>query len=155
MKAIRTIGVLVLILGIVGIGIGGTFIGLGMARSNQVAETLRAEKVTVGLDADAVAKGQVVDTMAEAQKAAETLGEHRKSLAPTYGDLLAGGRFDPTKPAQLTYAQAMNLQNYFFTAVIAFGLTQVTMASGAFMIVGGLALGGTGITLYKLSKKIA
>jgi hypothetical protein len=153
-KTVKTIGIIILLLGIIGVGIGGAFVGLGMLRNNQVADALRAEKVTLGLDANAVATGQVVDTSAEAQKAAEVLGEHRKSIAPTYSDLLAGGKFDPTVAKQLTYAQAMNLQSYFFTAVIAFGLAQSVMANGLFMIMVGVALIVAGIALHKISKKI-
>jgi len=108
--------------------------------------------VTVGLDAAAIAKGQFVDTMSEAEKAAQTLGEHRKSIAPTYSAL---GKYDPTNTTDLTYAQAMNLQNYFFTAVIAFGLAQSVMADGVFMVIVGVALIGGGFALYKIGKKIA
>jgi len=39
--------------------------------------------------------------------------------------------------------------------VAAFGLTQIAMGSGALMILIGIALGGTGIVLFKLSSKVA
>lgn len=155
MKTVSIIGIIMLLLGLVGVGIGGVFLGMGIARNNQVTSALRAEKVTLGLDAAAIAKGQVVDTMSEAETAAKTLGEHRASIAPTYNALLAGGKFDPTNTTDLTYAQAMNLQNYFFTAVIAFGLAQSVMADGAFMVVVGVALMGGGFALYKIGKRIA
>jgi hypothetical protein len=71
-------------------------------------------------------------------------------MAPTYQDLLAGGRFDPTNPKELIYAQAMNLENYLYLAVTAFGLTQVVMGSGAYMIVVGLAVFLVGLALYRL-----
>ena len=48
---------------------------------------------------------------------------------------------------QLTYAQALNLENYLYLAVTAFGVFTVVKASGAFMIVMGLALGTTGYSL--------
>ncbi|MFC1955198.1 hypothetical protein ACFLWZ_01455 [Chloroflexota bacterium] len=46
----------------------------------------------------------------------------------------------------------MNLENYLYIAVVAFGLTQSVIASGVFMIVTGLALSGTGVALYRLNK---
>jgi len=68
--------------------------------------------------------------------------------------LLAGGKYDPTNPKQLTYAQAMNLENYLYLAVVAFGLTQAVMGSGAFMVLTGLALVGTGVVLYRVTQKL-
>ena len=153
MKSIKIIGIIVLLLGIVGLGVGGAFAGIGIAKNNQITTSLRAEQITLGISTADVAKGQVVDTLAEAQKAAETLTEHRRSIAPTYNDLLAGNKFDPTNLKQLTYAQAMNLQNNMYTAVVAFGLAQSIIANGAFMIVTGIALILVGCGLFKLSKK--
>lgn len=153
MKTLKIIGILVLLLGLVGLGVGGAFVGTGVAKNNQIATSLRAEKVTLGISAEDVAKGQVVDTLSEAQKAAETLTEHRKSIAPSYNELLAGGKFDPTNLTQLKYAQAMNLQTNMYTAVVAFGLAQSIIANGAFMIATGLALVGTGFAIFKISKK--
>jgi len=46
----------------------------------------------------------------------------------------------------------MNLENYLYMAVTAFGLIQVTMANGAFMIIVGLAIGCVGIILLRLGK---
>ena len=153
MNTIRIIGILVLLLGLVGLGVGGVFVGTGVAKNNQIATSLRAEKVTLGISAEDVVKGQVVDTLSEAQKAAETLTEHRKSIAPSYNELLAGGKFDPTNLKQLSYAQAMNLQTNMYTAVVAFGLAQSIIANGAFMIATGLALVGAGFAVFRLSKK--
>jgi hypothetical protein len=54
----------------------------------------------------------------------------------------------------LTYAQAINLENYLYMAVMAFGLVQVVMGSGAYMIIVGLAVFLTGLTLYRLGRQI-
>jgi len=78
-------------------------------------------------------------------------GEHRREIAPTYSDLLGGGRYNPEDLEQLQYAQALNLENYLYLAVVAFGLTQSVMGSGVFMVFTGLALTGTGVALYRLS----
>jgi len=154
MKLVKIIGILMIIIGVVGVGVGGTFLGLGYSKNNQVSTTLREQKVTVGLDQASIAAGNVVDTMAEATQASQVLGQHLKSIAPTYNDLLGGAKFDPTNVKELSYAQGMNLQSYFFTAVIAFGLAQSVMANGLFMIAVGIALIIGGFAFYKIAAKL-
>jgi hypothetical protein len=155
MKNIKMAAIIVLLLGIVGLGIGGTFVGVGWAKNNQITTYLRAEKVTLGLSAADVAKGKVVDNLSEAQNAALTLTKHRQSIAPTYNDLLGGQPFDPANLTDLKYAQAMNLQTNIYTAVLAFGLAESIMADGAFMIAAGIAFILVGIVIYQLAKKSA
>jgi len=152
-RTIKLAGIIVLLIGVVGLGVGGAFLGIGFAKNNQITTYLRAEKVTLGLSAEDIAAGNVVDSLTEAQTAAETLTSHRTNIAPTYNDLLAGGRFDPTNPTQLTYAQAMNLQTNIYTAVLAFGLAQSIMANGAYLIASGVAFIIVGVVLYKLAGK--
>jgi hypothetical protein len=66
---------------------------------------------------------------------------------------LAGGRYDPTNPAHLSYAQAINMENYLYLGVLAFGLTDVVLGSGVVMILTGVALGGIGVALRGLLKE--
>ncbi len=66
-----------------------------------------------------------------------------------------GAVFIPADPLQLTYAQALNLENYLYLDVVAFGLTQSVTASGVFIVVTGLALGGTGMVLYRLGQRVS
>ena len=153
MNTIKMAAIIVLLLGIVGLGVGGAFVGIGFTKNNQIATYLRAEKVTLGLSAADVANGKVVDSLAAAQNAAQMLTKHRQSIAPTYNDLLGGQPFDPTNVKEATYAQAMNLQTNIYTAVLAFGLAQSIMANGAFMIATGIAFIVVGIVLYRLAKK--
>jgi len=120
------------------------------SRDAQLKEAMRVEKVTLGIESGM--EGEVIDSLPEAMEAGDTIREHRRSIALTYSDLLGEGRYDPTDPQQLTYAQAMNLENYLYLAVVAFGLTQAVMASGVFMVITGLALGSTGVVLYRLRK---
>ena len=155
MKTMKMASLIVLLLGIVGLGVGGAFVGIGFAKNNQIATYLRAEKVTLGLTTEEVAQGKVVDSLATAQKAAETLTAHRQKIAPTYNDLLGGKSFDPTNLTQLKYEQAMNLQTNIYTAVLAFGLAQSIMANGAFMIAMGVAFIVVALVLYKMAKKPA
>ena len=125
------------------------------AKSDFITEAMREEQVTLGLSQEEIDHGGVVDTAAEAQKAADTIKEHRRSIAPTYGDLLAGGRFDPMNPQQVTYMQALNMENYLYLAVASLGLTTVVMVSGISMIITGIALAVVGVALLRLRKVAA
>ena len=149
---IRKLAVGVLLLGVVGVVMGAVFIGLGVARNNELKEAMRVEHVSLGIEA-AEGKGQVIDSLGEAKEAGDTIREHRRGIATTYEDLLGGGRFDPTDPKQLTYAQALNLENYLYLAVLGFGVTDVVIATGVFMILMGIALSGAGVTLLALARR--
>lgn len=149
MSMMRVLSVLVVLVGLVGIVMGAVFVGLGMTKNNQLVQAMRVEQVKLSLEEGA--EPTMIDTSAEAEAAGDLIREHRRGIAITYQELLGEGRFDPTNPQQLSYAQAMNMENYLYLAVIGFGLIQAVMASGAFMIITGVALGGTGVVLYRLS----
>jgi hypothetical protein len=87
------------------------------------------------------------------KKAADTIGEHRRAIAPSYQELLKGGKFDPTNPQHISYSQAMNLENYLYLGVLGFGVTQLVLGAGVFMIVVGIALAVTGIVLFVLGRR--
>jgi hypothetical protein len=114
---------------------------------------MRVEKVTLSLDPDNPQITTAVKNAGDAQKAADLISTHRRSIAPTYQDLLSSGKFDPTNPQHLVYSQAMNLENYLYMAVMAFGLVQVVLGAGAFMLITGLALLLIGLTLMRLPLK--
>ena len=114
---------------------------------------MRQEQVTLSLEEGA--PPALIDNMDKAQAAGDLIREHRRGIAPTYQDLLGEGKFDPTDPKQLTYAQAMNMENYLYLAAVGFGLIQAVMASGVFMIITGIALGGTGVVLYRLDQRLS
>lgn len=153
MKAVKRLSVLVMLLGLVAMVIGGIFVGLGTARDAELREAMRVEHVSLGIES-AEQSGEVIDTLGEAKTAGDTIREHRRGIASSYEDLLGEGRYDPTNPSHLSYAQALNLENYLYLAVVAFGLTQAVMGIGAFMLVAGLAIGGTGFALYKVSRQL-
>jgi hypothetical protein len=132
-------------------GIG--FVVQGQAKANFIKEAMQQEQITLGLSQEQQAKGELVDSAAEAQKAGDTIREHRHGIASTYEELLGGGSFDPTNAKHLTYAQALNLENYLYLAVTGFGLATVAILSGIFMIVTGVALAGTGVALHQLAKR--
>jgi len=79
----------------------------------------------------------VIDTAAEAQKAADTVKEHRHGLVASYADL---GRYNPGNQTHLSYTQALNLENYLYMGVFALGFTQAVTVIGVFMILVGIAL---------------
>jgi len=150
----RYLAIMVLLLGVVGVVIGVVFVAQAVEKNNWMSEAMRIERVTLGIDEAAVANGEVVDTTAEAQVAGDAIREHRRNIAPTYEDLLGGGRFDPTNPKQLSYAQALNMENYLYLAVLGFGVTTVIIGTGVFMIITGLALGASGVVLLGLARRI-
>ena len=144
----RILSIMIIFVGLVAIVMGAVFIGLGAARDMQLKEAMRVENVTLGIESELA--GEVIDSLPEAMEAGDSIREHRRGIAASYEDLLGEGRYDPTNPQHLTYAQALNLENYLYLAVVAFGLTQAVMASGAFMVITGIALGSAGFVLYRL-----
>ena len=144
---VRNLGVMVLLFAVVSLAMGITFVQQGFAKEAFLVSATQQEQITVeGVEG-------VVDTAAEAQMAGDLVREHRHGIAPTYGDLLEGKQFDPTNPTQLSYAQAINLENYLYLAVASFGVFTVVKATGAFMVVMGLALGATGYGLVRIARR--
>ena len=137
-----------IVLGAIVLIMGAAFIIEGAVKYNYLQDNMRLEKITLFFIPDAP-KDEIVDTPKETLEAGDTIREHRRTIAPTYGDLLGKGHYDPTNPKQLTYAQALNLENYLYLAYVGFGITQIVILIGIFMIITGVAIGGTGMTLYK------
>jgi len=143
------IWLILLVLAIVAFALGTVFIVQGVTKSAWMSDAMRTEQVTLGLSNESIAEGNFVDSSAEAQKAADTIREHRHSIAPTYNDLLAGGHFNASDPIQLTYAQAMNMENYLYLSVLGFGVAQMALGAGVFMLVVAIALGIISLVLRK------
>jgi hypothetical protein len=152
-KMLRILAILISILGLFAIVIGGVFLYQGFAKNSMIVERMRVEKVTLAVDPSKPQDVVSISNAEEAQAAADLITSHRRSIAPTYQDLLGGKQFDPTNPKNLTYAQAMNLENYLYMAVMAFGLVQVVLAAGGFMLIVGIALILIGLILMKLPLK--
>lgn len=153
MKLVCNMAILIVVLAVAAIIIGGVFLGEGIAKNQLIVDRMKVEKVSLALDPNNPSVYTQVNNATDAQKAADKIAADRRKIAPTYQDLLAGGKFDPTNPKELSYAQAMNLENYLYMAVTAFGLIDVTMASGAFMVIVGLALGCVGFVLLAWAKR--
>jgi hypothetical protein len=154
-RSTRYLAILVAVLGIASLVIGATFIGLAAQKNNYVVSALQQQKVTLGLTKDQIANGEIVDNAQEAQVAAETLRQHLQSIAPTYGDLMKAnttGKYDPTDLNDLKYTQGLNMENSFNLAVLSFGVIQETTATGTALIVIGIAVGATGLMMFRLNK---
>ena len=141
------LGITVIILAAIVAIMGIIFLQQGVSKQILLTQAMNQENITFEIDG----KQTVIDNADKAQKAGDTVREHRHSIAPTYGDLLEGNKFDPTNPEQLTYAQALNLENYLYLAVASFGLVTVVLASGGFMLVTAIALGIIGFALLKVA----
>jgi hypothetical protein len=151
---IRKLGIIVLLIGVIVIVIGAVFIGQGISKQLWIQNSMRQENVTLSLTDAQIAQGDVVDNAKEAQVAADKVRADRHNIAPSYEALLAdsGGRYDPTNPKDLSYTQALNLENYLYMAVLSFGVIQEIMGTGAALVLIGVALGGIGIALYRQAK---
>ncbi len=145
---IRNLGIIVMLFAVVSLAMGIVFVQQGFAKEAFLVDAMEQEQITSeGVEG-------VVDNMSEAQLAGDTVREHRHGISPTYGELLGdGGRYDPTNLTQLSYSQALNLENYLYLAVASFGIFTVVKVIGVFMIVMGLALGTTGYGLVSTHRK--
>ena len=151
----RYIAIAVLALGVAGVAMGAAFIVEGQSKANLIKNSMREEQVSLqSLGVEGATPGDLIDSAAEAQKAADTIMGHRQKIAPTDALMKASatGKFDVTNPTDLAYAQAMNLENYLYLGVASLGLATVVTVSGIFMVATGIALGGTGIVLFQLAK---
>jgi hypothetical protein len=146
---VEKLGIAVIILAVMAAIIGIIFLQQGFSKQSLLTHALKEENITFEIDG----KQTVIDNAEKAQKAGDTVRGHRHGIAPTYGDLLGGRNFDPTNPKQLTYAQALNLENYLYLAVASFGLVTVVLASGGFMLLTGIVFGMIGFALIKIAKE--
>jgi hypothetical protein len=144
---VRNLGLVVIFFGVVALAMGVVFVQQGFANEAWLVQAMKQEQITMP------GTNTIVDNAKLARTAGDLVREDRRQIAPTYGDLLGGKNFDPTNPKELSYAQAMNIENYLYLAVTAFGVFTVVKATGAFMIVMGFALGATGYSLWSLGKK--
>ncbi len=150
----RLIAVAVLILGLVNVGVGGTFIGIGFSKQHYLKTAMAEEMITTELTDEQIAAGEVVDTMSEAQRAGDLVREHRHGIAASYEELLAGGRYDPTNLQQLTYAQAMNIENYLYLASASWGITYMALGVGAALVLAGIALMAIAFVIYRWARRV-
>jgi hypothetical protein len=126
----KRISILVLIAGLIAIVAGGVFIGMGFQKASMITEKMAEQQVTY-TGAGGIING-IIDTPAEAQAMSDVLAEHQASLG-IYSQL---AKDDPNRA---TILNAMTMENSLNLAIMGYGLTDVVKASGAFMVVVGLA----------------
>jgi hypothetical protein len=152
-KIIKNLSILILVFGAVALIMGIVFIYEGVSKKAFLTDTMKQENIKLSaLGVTGSKANEIIDSQETAQIAGDTVRGHRHSIAPTYSDLLAGGKFDPTNPKDVTYAQALNLENYLYLGVLSFGVTDIAVAAGGYMIVIALALGATGFILFRLAQ---
>jgi len=144
---VRRLGLVVIIIGVIALAMGIVFIQQGFAQEGWLVKAMDEEQITMP-----DGSGVIVNDSQLAQQAGDLVREHRHGISPTYGELLGGQNFDPTNPTQITYLQAMNIENYLYLAVTAFGVFLVVKAAGAFMVLMGIGLGVTGFALWRMGK---
>ncbi|MFC1905407.1 hypothetical protein ACFLXL_01200 [Chloroflexota bacterium] len=150
----RKLSIAVVLLGVIVMIVGIVYIYQGISKTILVRDGMRDERVTYLLPREEVEKGNIVDTAEEAQKVADTIKAHRRTVATTYDDLLKGGQYDPANPQHVIYTQAINLENYLYMAVLAYGLTTVVLTSGITLSVIGLSLILIGLVLNRLGRSV-
>lgn len=142
----KALSIVIILLGVANVALGATFVGIGLDKQSYVQQAMDQEKITLQLTDEQIAAGELVDTAKEAQAAGDLIREHRHAMG-TYDEVLGGGRFDPTNPQHLVYAQALNLENYLYLAVNSFGLVTVAIAAGVSMLLTGIALALLGVLM--------
>jgi hypothetical protein len=136
---------------IISLVVGIVFLYLAFDKQAYMVSAMTAEKISLSDLGIKDGPPGIIDNMQKAQIAADTVRAHRHTIAPTYGDLMGGGKYDPTNPKDLTYAQALNIENYLYLAVLGFGVIQIAMGIGAFMLLVAFALAVIGFSVHKLS----
>jgi hypothetical protein len=148
---LRIPAIVLFILGFVALAMGIAFLYEGFSKQAYMANAMGQEKISLSDLGIQNGPPGIIDNMEKAQIAADTVRTHRHTIAPSYGDLMGGGKYDPTNPKHLTYAQALNIENYLYLGVLGFGVIQIAMATGGFMIIVAVALGIIGLVLLKLN----
>ena len=151
MKQYSPLSMIVMIVAVVAVGVGIFFMVQGVTKAGWMKEAMVEEQVTLGLDETAVANGEFVDAAAELQAAGDMLREHRRVIAPTYTELLehSNGRYNASHLEDLNYTQALNMENYLYLGVLGFGVADMALGIGAFMLASGIAFGAISFALPK------
>lgn len=141
----KKLATIVLLVGVVSVVMGGIFIFQGIDKGNLVIEAMCLEKVEYG-GADGTIEG-IVDTPDEAQVMAGLLREHRME---NYGHYTELARDDPKRDGIL---KAMTMENALNLAQVGYGLSQVVIVTGIFMVIIGLTLGVGAVSVIRSSKQ--
>ena len=142
---IKTIGTIVLLMGLVCLVIGGIFIWQSFDVKAKVTEGLLDEQISTGIpgegDEGYDANNIYVDTAAEAQVAHDTILEHMRDDPGRYGDTERGSA------ERDHFVDGITLRNSLTIAVMGFGISTIALGIGVFMLVTGVAFGATGLVI--------
>lgn len=134
-------GTAIMLLGMVSLVIGGVFIAEAVVKDRELYTALKEEKVNYNAEG---ANLGLIDTPDKAVQMAAVLKGHRFEQG-IYTEL---PRNDPKRA---TILDAMTLENSLHIAHLGHGVVQVVTAAGVGLIIIGLALGGTGLAMRKIS----
>ena len=149
MRRLRIYGaIFVVVLSIVSIAVGGVFIAQGLATKQLVVDGLRSERVTLAIEESGALNGEIVDTLEEAQAAAETITQHLRERYGTYADTARGSE------ERVAYLDGLTLINSLNLAVMSFGIVTVVIVSGVLLIIMGLMTGTIGVAMIELARRV-
>ena len=149
------VGVVMIVFALIAFVVGGIYVWQGWSKYQLIQKQAGEEKIQLGLSEEQAKSGEIVDTFSKFDNAANTIREHRMSIAKTYTEALDGKKFDPTNPKELTYAQAMNIENALHVAMLSFGLSMTMIGNGLFFLMAGVAMLLIGIYMMLRSKQEA
>jgi hypothetical protein len=155
MPRYSVLGLILCVMAAVGAIAGFVLIEQGASKYLLIRSLAQTEKVTIGLTDEQIKNGEFVDSLGKMQAAGDIIRSHRQQIAATYGELTAssGGKYDPTNAKDLTYAQAINLENYLYLGALSFGVTYLMVGVGAFMLLTALGMAIVGFALRRMSKE--
>jgi hypothetical protein len=154
-KIVRNLSILILVFGAIALIMGIAFVYEGASKDLYLTSIMKQENIKLSdLGVTGSRASEVIDSQETAQIAGDTVRGHRHSIAPSYTALLGGEKYNPLNPTEASYAQALNLENYLYLAVLSFGVTDIAMAAGGFMIVMALALGAIGFVFLRVAQMI-
>ncbi len=140
--------IFVIVLSIVSITVGGVFIAQGLAIKQLIVDGLRSERVTLAIEESEALNSEIVDTMEEAQTAAETITQHLRERYGTYADTAQGSE------ERATYLDGLTLLNSLNQTVMGFGMVTVVIVSGVLLIIMGLNTGIIGVAMVGLARRV-
>ncbi len=140
--------IFVIVLSIVSIAVGGVFIAQGLTTKQLIVDGLRSERVTLAIEESEALSDEMVDTLEEAQVAAETITQHLRERYGTYADTARGSE------ERATYLDGLTLINSLNLAAMSFGMVTVIIVSGVLLIIMGLATGTIGVAMVELARRV-
>jgi hypothetical protein len=120
-KIVRNLSILILVFGAIALIMGIAFICEGASKDIYLTSIMKQENIKLSdLGVTGSKANEIIDSQNTAQIAGDTVRGHRHSIAPSYTALLGGEKYNPADPTEASYAQALNLENYLYLAVLSF-----------------------------------